>query len=153
MRNRYRRALWVLLALCALAIAGGLVVKAFRSNLVFFFTPTQLMEGEVSSKASRMIRVGGLVLPGSVKPLEDHTTLRFVISDNHQQITVHYRGALPDLFREGRGVVAQGRWMGEGLFIAQEVLAKHDENYMPPEAKYAVEQGAYRAAAQRVKPE
>jgi len=125
----------------ALGIATALVLTAFRQNLVFFFSPTQVAAKE--APVGRTFRIGGIVEPGSVK--RDGVEVRFVVTDTAQGLPVVYRGALPDLFREGKMVVAQGQLDDGGTFRAREVLAKHDENYMPPEAKEAVEK-AHRAA-------
>jgi cytochrome c-type biogenesis protein CcmE len=121
-----------------LAIAAGLVLNAFRSNLVFFFSPSQIAAGEAPK--DRAFRIGGLVVDGSLKRAGDGLTVQFVVTDTAQSIPVVYKGILPDLFREGKGVVAQGRLGTDGLFHADEVLAKHDENYMPPDAAHALEQ-------------
>jgi cytochrome c-type biogenesis protein CcmE len=130
----------------ALGIATALVLTAFQQNLVFFFSPTQVMAKE--APIGRTFRIGGIVEPGSVK--RDGVEVRFVVTDTAKGLPVVYRGALPDLFREGKMVVAQGQLDAEGTFRAREVLAKHDENYMPPEAKEAVEKA--HAAAKKAKP-
>jgi cytochrome c-type biogenesis protein CcmE len=122
----------------ALAVAAWLVLNAFQSNLVFFFSPSQIAAGEAPK--DRAFRVGGMVQAGSVKRLGDGLTVEFVVTDTAKSIPVTYKGILPDLFREGKGVVAQGRLGADGVFRANEVLAKHDENYMPPEAKHAIDQ-------------
>jgi cytochrome c-type biogenesis protein CcmE len=119
----------------ALALAATLVLNAFQKNLVFFFSPTQVAAKEAPE--GRSFRIGGLVEPGSVKRQTDGITVHFVVTDTAHSIPVAYRGVLPDLFKEGKGVVTQGR-LENGLFVASEVLAKHDENYMPPEAADAV---------------
>jgi cytochrome c-type biogenesis protein CcmE len=132
----------------ALGIAAALVLSAFQKNLVFFFTPSQVAANEAPQ--GRTFRVGGLVESGSVKRQPDGVTVRFVITDTARSIPVVFRGILPDLFREGKGVVTQGRLGPDGVFQASEVLAKHDENYMPPEAADALKQAheAGRKAAQ-----
>ena len=135
MKSRYRRLIWIALALAALAIATALVLKAFRSNLVFFFTPSQVAAGEAPK--NRQFRIGGLVEEGSVKR-DGGTTVRFRITDNHNVVAVSFVGILPDLFKEGKGAVAQGALLADGTFEASNVLAKHDENYMPPEAAEAL---------------
>lgn len=122
----------------ALAVAAALVLSAFQKNLVFFFTPTQVAEHQAPQ--GRTFRIGGLVEAGSVKRQSDGVTVRFVVTDTAKSIPVLYRGILPDLFREGKGVVTQGRLGADGVFQASEVLAKHDENYMPPEAAEALKQ-------------
>jgi cytochrome c-type biogenesis protein CcmE len=119
---------------CAVGVATALVLSAFQSNLVFFYSPTQVAAREMP--AGRSFRLGGLVEPGSV--VRDGLTVRFAVTDTAQAIPVRYQGVLPDLFKEGKGVVAQGRVGPDGVFVAREVLAKHDENYMPPEAAEAL---------------
>ena len=136
MKPRHRRAMMIAGGLAVVAIAAALVLSAFRQNLVFFFTPTQIASNE--APVNKSFRVGGLVEPGSVKRLPDGVTVRFVVTDTAKSIPVAYRGPLPDLFREGKGVVTQGRLGPDGVFHATEVLAKHDENYTPPEAAEAV---------------
>ena len=138
MKPRHKRMIWIAAGLGALAVAAGLVLNAFRSNLVFFFTPTQIAAGEVPQ--GKNFRVGGLVEPESIKRQADGTTVTFRVTDGAQSVPVVYKGILPDLFKEGKGMVAQGRIEPDGTFRATEVLAKHDENYMPPEAAHAVEQ-------------
>jgi cytochrome c-type biogenesis protein CcmE len=113
-----------------------LVLNVFQSNLVFFFTPTQVSQNE--APRDRAFRIGGLVEEGSVVREQDALTVRFKVTDTAKTIPVVYTGILPDLFKEGKGVVAQGRLGNDGIFKANEVLAKHDENYMPPEAAEAV---------------
>jgi cytochrome c-type biogenesis protein CcmE len=125
----------IALGLVALGVASALVLTAFQKNLVFFFSPTQVAAKE--APLGRTFRIGGIVEPGSVK--RDGVEVRFAVTDTAKTIPVLYRGALPDLFREGKMVVAQGQLLADGVFQAREVLAKHDENYMPPEAKEAVE--------------
>ena len=129
----------------ALGIAAALVLSAFQKNLVFFFTPSQVAANEAPQ--GRTFRIGGLVEPGSVKRQADGVTVQFIVTDTAKNIPVLYRGILPDLFREGKGVVTQGRLAEDGVFRASEVLAKHDENYMPPEAAEALKQA--RAANQK----
>jgi len=121
-----------------LAIASALVLNAFQSNLVFFFSPSQVVANE--APRGKAFRIGGLVEVGSVKRADDGLTVRFNVTDTAQTIMVVYTGILPDLFKEGKGVVAQGRIGSDGIFAATEVLAKHDENYMPPDAAHAIEQ-------------
>lgn len=122
----------------ALALSATLVLSAFQKNLVFFFSPSQVANKEAPQ--NRTFRIGGLVEAGSVKREADGLTTTFVVTDTANRITVSYKGALPDLFKEGKGVVTQGKLDSGGLFVASEVLAKHDENYMPPEAAHAVDQ-------------
>ena len=134
------------LGVAALGIAVALVLMAFQKNLVFFFTPSQVAANEAPQ--GRTFRIGGLVVPGSLK--REGVDVRFVVTDTAKNLPVVYKGALPDLFREGKGVVAQGQLGPDGVFRAREVLAKHDENYMPPEAKEAIEKA--HQAAKTLKP-
>lgn len=136
MKPRHKRAAIIVGGLAALAIAAYFVLNAFESNLVFFFTPTQVANGEAPK--NRTFRIGGMVKEGSV--VRDNLTVRFVVTDTSKEMEVRYTGILPDLFREGKGVVAQGKIGDNNMFTATEVLAKHDENYMPPEAQHAVDQ-------------
>jgi cytochrome c-type biogenesis protein CcmE len=135
-KPRHKRLAAIAAGVAGLGIAAALVLSAFQQNLVFFFTPSQVAANEVPQ--GRTFRIGGLVEPGSVKRQADGVTVQFVITDTAKTIPVTYRGVLPDLFREGKGVVTQGRLGPDGTFQASEVLAKHDENYMPPEAAEAV---------------
>ena len=137
MKPRHKRIALIVAGLAVLAIAATLVLNAFRSNLVFFFTPTQVAAHEAPQ--GRNFRIGGLVEKGSVKRQPDGVTVRFVVTDTAKSVPVMFTGILPDLFKEGKGVVAQGKLGADGVFAASEVLAKHDENYMPPEAADAVE--------------
>ena len=132
---------WIAVGVLSLGVATAFTLKAFNSNLVFFITPTQVAAGEAPQ--ARVFRVGGLVKSGGVDRSE--MTVRFVITDTAKEVPVQYQGILPDLFREGKGVVAQGKLDGQGRFIASEVLAKHDENYMPPEASHALAQARNQA--------
>ena len=136
MKPRHKRAAIIAGGLSAVGLAAYFVLNAFESNLVFFFTPTQIAAGEAPK--NRAFRVGGMVKEGSVK--RDNLTVAFVVTDTSKEVPVSYTGILPDLFREGKGVVAQGKLGADGRFTASEVLAKHDENYMPPEAQHAVDQ-------------
>mgnify|MGYP000706372505 CR=1 FL=1 len=147
MKPRHRRFLMIAGAVAVLAITAGFVLNAFQSNLVFFFTPSQIAQGEAPK--GRAFRVGGMDKEGSVK--RDQTVIEFVVTDTARDIPVRYSGLLPDLFKEGKGVVAQGQIQSGGVFEAAQVLAKHDENYMPPEAKHALDQAAAAKAAQSVK--
>ena len=137
MKPRHKRIALIVAGLAILGIAATLVLSAFRSNLVFFFTPTQVVEHEAPQ--GRNFRIGGLVEKGSVKRQPDGVTVRFIVTDTAKSVPVAFTGILPDLFKEGKGVVAQGKLGADGVFLASEVLAKHDENYMPPEAADAVE--------------
>ena len=141
MKPRTKRALWIVAGLGALGVAASLVLNAFQSNLVFFFTPSQVASNE--APRDRAFRIGGLVEAGSVTRDKDALTVRFRVTDTARTIPVVYTGLLPDLFREGKGVVAQGRIGTDGTFRATEVLAKHDENYMPPEAADALRKAGH----------
>ena len=136
MKPRHKRLAAIAGGLVALGAATALVLSAFEQNLVFFFTPTQVAAQEAPQ--GRTFRIGGMVETGSVK--REGVEVRFLVTDTAKSIPVVFSGALPDLFREGKGVVAQGALGADGVFRAREVLAKHDENYMPPEAAHAVEQ-------------
>jgi cytochrome c-type biogenesis protein CcmE len=124
--------------LAALGVAAAFVLAAFRENLVFFFTPSQVAANEAPRRQA--FRVGGMVVPGSVKRQPGDVSVQFVVTDTAKNVTVLYHGILPDLFREGKGVVIQGKIGADGVFQASEVLAKHDENYMPPAAADAIKQ-------------
>ena len=138
MKPRSKRLLLVGGAVALLVGAVALVLTAFQQNLVFFHTPSEVAEGK--APVGRTFRVGGMVEAGSVKREADGLTVRFTITDTAKVIPVSYRGTLPDLFQEGKGAVVQGSLGPDGLFAATEVLAKHDENYMPVEAQYALDQ-------------
>jgi cytochrome c-type biogenesis protein CcmE len=152
---RHKRFVFIGLGLIALALATALVLNAFRSNLVFFFTPTQVANGEVPMGQS--FRIGGMVENGSLTREGDGLTVHFVMSDLAKRVPVTFKGILPDLFKEGTGAVAQGQLVADGTFIASEVLAKHDENYMPPEAADALAKakaaGAQSSSTLVVKPQ
>ena len=141
MKPRTKRAIAIVAGLAALGAAAALVLNAFNSNLVFFFTPSQVAAHEAPH--GRAFRIGGLVEAGSVVRDKDALTVHFRVTDTAQTIPVVYTGILPDLFREGKGVVAQGRLESDGTFRATEVLAKHDENYMPPEAAEALKKAGH----------
>ena len=134
MKPRHKRLALIGGIVASVAVAAGLVLNAFQSNLVFFFSPSQVVSKE--APVARTFRLGGLVKEGSVK--RNGTQVEFLVTDTAQTIPVRYTGILPDLFKEGKGVVAQGQLQGDGIFVAREVLAKHDENYMPPEAVEAL---------------
>ena len=138
MKARHRRLLWVLLALALVAAAAGLILRAFRSNLVFFFTPSQVYAHQ--APIGHDFRLGGLVKKGSLHRVD--LQAQFVVTDTFREVPVSYTGILPDLFKEGKGVVAQGHLGNDGAFVATQVLAKHDENYMPPEAADALKKAA-----------
>ncbi len=141
MKRRHRRIAFIIAGLSALGIAAALMLNAFQENLVFFFSPSQVAAREAPT--ARTFRVGGLVKEGTVKRDMDGLTVRFVVTDTAQSVPVVYKGILPDLFKEGKGCVAQGRLGNDGIFYADEVLAKHDENYMPPEAGQAIDKAKH----------
>ena len=147
MKPRYQRAAIITGGLAAVGLAAYFVLNAFESNLVFFFTPTQIEAGEAPK--GRAFRVGGMVKEGSIK--RDNMTVNFIVTDTARDVKVSYTGILPDLFKEGKGVVAQGQLDNSGHFTATEVLAKHDENYMPPEAQHAMDQAQIDKAAKSLK--
>ncbi len=138
MKPRHKRIAFIAAGLAVLGAAAALVLNAFQSNLVFFFSPSQVVARE--APLERAFRVGGMVETGSVKRQKDGLTVKFNVTDTAKTIPVVFTGILPDLFKEGKGVVAQGRLGADGVFRATDVLAKHDENYMPPEAGHAIEQ-------------
>jgi cytochrome c-type biogenesis protein CcmE len=142
MKPRHKRIAAIVMGVAALGIATALVLMAFEKNLVFFFTPSQVAANEAPQ--GRTFRIGGMVVVGSLR--RDGIDVSFAVTDTAKTIPVIYRGPLPDLFREGKGVVAQGRLGDDGVFHAREVLAKHDENYMPPEAAHAIEKAALEKA-------
>ena len=136
MKPRHQRMIAIAAGVALIAIAAALVLNAFQGNVVFFFSPTQVAAKE--APVDRTFRVGGMVEKGSLKRQADGLTVNFVVTDTAKTIPVTYTGILPDLFKEGKGVVAQGKLGTDGAFHASEVLAKHDENYMPPEAAHAL---------------
>lgn len=136
MKPRHKRAAIIVGALIAISIAAVLILNALNSNIALYVTPSEVAAGK--SPAGQVFRIGGMVKDGSVK--RDGLTVNFVITDTAKDIPVAYTGILPDLFKEGKGAVIQGRLDPSGKFVASEVLAKHDENYMPPEAQHALEQ-------------
>jgi cytochrome c-type biogenesis protein CcmE len=137
MKPRQKRLAMVAGGLAVLGIGAALILNAFNSNLVFFYSPSQVAANE--APLNRNFRIGGMVEDGSIQRQADGVSVRFVVTDTARSIAVVYTGILPDLFKEGKGVVAQGKLGSDGIFRASEVLAKHDENYMPPEAADAVE--------------
>jgi cytochrome c-type biogenesis protein CcmE len=141
MTPRKKRLAAIVGGLATLAVATALVLNAFRSNLVFFFSPTQVVSHE--APRDRAFRVGGLVEVGSLQRDADGLTVRFSVTDTAKTVPVTFTGMLPDLFQEGKGVVAQGKLGPDGVFHADQVLAKHDENYMPPEAAEALEKAKH----------
>ena len=138
MKRRHKRISFIVLGLVGLGVAAALVLSAFQNNLVFFFSPSQVVARE--APVNRTFRIGGLVEEGTLKRDNDGLTARFSVTDTAQRIPVVYKGILPDLFKEGKGCVAQGRVGSDGVFYADQVLAKHDENYMPPEAGKALDE-------------
>jgi cytochrome c-type biogenesis protein CcmE len=136
MRSRTQRKLFIATVLVAITVAGFLTYRALQENLLYFFSPTQVAAGEAPE---RTFRLGGMVLAGSVKRETGTLNISFVVTDNVHSVPVHYSRVLPDLFREGAGAVVVGRMGDKGVFMADEVLAKHDENYMPPEVAEALE--------------
>ena len=136
--TRKRRLIAVLLILAGVGIASTIAFYSLQQNLLYFQSPSDLVQQPIPP--GRQFRLGGLVKPGTVNRVEDSLATRFVVTDGPEDITVEYVGILPDLFREGQGVIARGTLDENGLFAASEVLAKHDENYMPPEVKEALEE-------------
>jgi cytochrome c-type biogenesis protein CcmE len=137
MKRRHKRISFIVLGLAGLGIAAALVLSAFQQNLVFFFSPSQVVAKE--APINKPFRVGGLVQSGTLQRDGDGLTVRFNVTDTAKSIPVVYKGILPDLFKEGKGCVAQGHVGPDGVFYADQVLAKHDENYMPPEAGKAID--------------
>jgi cytochrome c-type biogenesis protein CcmE len=147
MKARHRRFLWIGTGVALLGVAAALVLNAFQSNLVFFFTPSQIAANE--APRGRAFRIGGMVVEKSLKREADGLTVHFEVTDTAKTVPVVYKGILPDLFKEGKGVVAQGKLESDGAFHASEVLAKHDENYMPPAAADAVNKARAGDVAER----
>jgi cytochrome c-type biogenesis protein CcmE len=147
-KPRHQRMIAIAAGVALIAVAAALVLNAFQGNVVFFFSPTQVAAKE--APLDKTFRVGGMVETGSVKRLPDGLTVQFVVTDTARSIPVVYTGILPDLFKEGKGVVTQGRLGPDGVFRATEVLAKHDENYMPPEAAHALSKAHAEKAARSV---
>jgi len=142
---RRKRLLAVIGILAGMAIAALLITQAFKKNLMYFYSPSQVVAGKAPH--SRDFRIGGLVVKGSVQRNPDNLKVRFTLSDTIKKVEVSYDGILPDLFREGQGIVANGHLNGQGVFVASEVLAKHDENYMPPEVADALAKAGHKPAA------
>jgi cytochrome c-type biogenesis protein CcmE len=140
-KARHKRFIWIAMGLVVVSVAVALVLRAFNSNMVFFYTPTDIAQKKAPQ--DRTFRLGGLVTVGSLKRDPDGLTARFVVTDTAENIPISYTGILPDLFKEGKGVVAQGKLGPDGVFKASEVLAKHDENYMPPEAADALKKAGH----------
>jgi cytochrome c-type biogenesis protein CcmE len=141
MKRRHKRIAFILVGLAGLSVAAFLALSAFQNNLVFFFSPTQVLAKE--APVNRTFRIGGLVENGTLKREADGLTVRFTVTDTVASVPVMYKGILPDLFKEGKGCVAQGRIGNDGVFHAEQVLAKHDENYMPPEAGDALDKAKH----------
>lgn len=141
MKRRHKRIAFILAGLVGLSVASYFVASAFRKNLVFFFSPTQVAAKE--APINRTFRIGGLVQDGTLKRENDGLTVHFIVTDTANSVPVIYKGILPDLFKEGRGCVAQGKVGQDGVFYAETVLAKHDENYMPPEAGSAIDKAKH----------
>ena len=152
MKTRHKRLAIIVTGVIGLSVAVLLVLDAFQSNLVFFYSPTEVLEGKVSIAPGQTIRIGGMVEQGSVKKSADGLKVDFIVTDNNKKLPVHYEGILPDLFREGQGVVAQGKVQDGNKFLASEVLAKHDEKYMPPEAAQAMKGGTFEPGSETKKP-
>jgi cytochrome c-type biogenesis protein CcmE len=134
---RKKRLALIVLMVAGIAVGLGFALKALDENIMFFFSPTEVAEGKAPQ--GRLFRMGGMVVNGSVSRPGDGLTVQFGLTDNNENITVRYTGILPDLFREGQGIIANGKLGEDGAFVAQEVLAKHDENYMPPEVAEAMQ--------------
>lgn len=147
MTPRQKRFWFITCGIVVLCLAAAFVLNAFQSNLVFFFTPSQVARGEAPK--NRLFRIGGMVKEGTLKRGKDE--IEFIVTDFSNEVVVHYTGLLPDLFKEGKGVVAQGRLSDDNVLTATEVLAKHDENYMPPAAKDAIDKAAIDRASKSLK--
>ncbi|PKR59949.1 cytochrome c maturation protein CcmE [Thalassospira lohafexi] len=142
-KSRKRQRMYIIGAvLLAVAGAAALALTAFEDSVVFFFSPSEIVEKSPIDPDQRL-RIGGLVEEGTVTKLQDGKTIAFVVTDMAQSVTVAYSGILPDLFREGQGIVAEGHMNANGTFVASEVLAKHDENYMPPEVAESLKKSGY----------
>tara|TARA_R110002167_G_scaffold12233_1_gene52296 strand:- start:4618 stop:5091 length:474 start_codon:yes stop_codon:yes gene_type:complete len=149
--KRKKRMVFVIVIVAAVSVAVGLSLYALSQNINLFFTPTQIAAGE--APVDQRIRAGGMVVDGSVKRDQKNLKVRFGLTDHVANVTVEYTGILPDLFREGQGIVAQGAMNAQGVFVASEVLAKHDENYMPPEVKFALDSAGKTADGENVVPQ
>lgn len=145
MKSRHKKLALIGGALAIIGIIAALVLNALNSNIALYITPTDIAAGKAPQ--DKIFRIGGIVKEGSISRQSDGVTIAFIITDTEKDIAVHYKGILPDLFMEGKGAVAQGKLVADGSFTASEVLAKHDENYMPPEAAQAVNDAQARAAA------
>lgn len=147
MKRRHKRIAFIFIGLVGLGLAAFLALSAFQNNLVFFFSPTQVAAKE--APIDRTFRIGGLVQQGTLQRDTDGLTVRFTVTDTAASIPVVYKGILPDLFKEGKGCVAQGKIGADGVFHADQVLAKHDENYMPPEAGKAIDKAKHAKEASK----
>ena len=147
MKSRHKKLALIGGALAVIGIIAALVLNALNSNIALYISPTDVAAGKAPQ--GKLFRIGGLVKEGSLNREADGVTIRFIVTDTDKDLTVNYKGILPDLFKEGKGVVAQGRLNDTGVFVATEVLAKHDENYMPPEAAKAVGDAHARAAEKK----
>lgn len=136
MKPRQKRLVFVTVAVVGVLLAGSLIIKALRSNIAYSFSPTQVNAGEVAE--GQLFRIAGMVKESSLSRTGNDLTVSFVVTDTASDVVVQHTGILPDLFSEGQGTVAKGRLNGEGIFVAEEVLAKHDESYMPPEVTDAL---------------
>ena len=150
MKPRQKKLMFIVIGVALIAAAVGLVLFALKNNVSLYFTPTQVYNKEAPQ--GRNFRIGGLVEEGSMKRENDGLTVHFTITDTARSMPVIYKGILPDLFKEGKGVVAQGKLEADNVFHAEEVLAKHDENYMPPEAAHAVGEAAKAQSAVNATP-
>ena len=148
MKPRHQRMVAIAAGVTLIAVAVALVLNALQGNVAFFFSPSEVAEKK--APLEKTFRVGGMVEKGSVKRLPDGLTVQFIVTDTAKTVPVSYTGILPDLFKEGKGVVAQGKLGPDGVFRASEVLAKHDENYMPPEAAHALSKAAAEKAGKSV---
>jgi cytochrome c-type biogenesis protein CcmE len=144
---RKQRLILIGLMVVGASLATAFALKSFNENLMYFFPPTDVVEGKAPKDA--LFRLGGMVIKGSVERPDKGLMVRFKLTDFNKEVTVEYTGILPDLFREGQGIVAHGRLNPQGVFVAEEVLAKHDENYMPPEVKASLKRPAAPSASQQ----
>ncbi|NCF10321.1 MAG: cytochrome c maturation protein CcmE [Gammaproteobacteria bacterium] len=147
MKARHKRLVFVTIAIAGVAVAAALALSALQSNIAYFFSPTQVLNGEAPK--DKVFRLGGMVADGSVQRKSGDLTMTFVVTDTAKKVTVSYTGILPDLFGEGQGVVTRGKLGGDGVFYAEEVLAKHDESYMPPEVQDAVDKAQKMGVAKK----
>ena len=148
--QRRNRLIWILVMVAGIATATAFALYAFNQNMMFFFSPTEVLQGKAPQ--GHTLRVGGIVEDGSLEKAVQSTRVRFRVTDNANSLIVQYQGILPDLFREGQGVVVRGKLHATGHFIADEVLAKHDENYMPPEVAASLHPVANNPADSRAMP-